>query len=241
MSDVVEGRNAVFELLTSGGAISEVLLADGMRPDERLDQIVQRAQQVGVPVRRVPRRELDTLSVRGAHQGVVAKVPDFEYAELHDVLTDEDDSLVIVLDHVTDPQNLGAIIRSAEALGAHGVVIPKARAASIGPAAIKASAGATAHLPVARVPNIARALDQLKKAGYWAAGASERGDQTSWDGRPGGKLALVLGAEGVGLSRLVEESCDLLVRIPLSGRTPSLNVTQAATILAYEWTRGRTP
>lgn len=239
MSGIVEGRNPVLESLLAGTAVEEVLIAHGVRPDGTLDRIREAAAVSNVTVREVPRAELDELSARGAHQGVVARVGTFAYAGLDDVVDHEGPSLLIVLDHVTDPGNLGAVVRSAEALGASGVVIPKARAAEITPIAMKASAGAAAHLPIVRVSNITQALVALKDAGYWVAGASEHASQPLPLARLDDRLVLVLGAEGTGLSRLVEKSCDFLVRIPLSGRTSSLNVAQAATVLAYEWSRRR--
>lgn len=240
MGDVIEGRNAVLEALRAGGTVRELLIARGLQDNRVLREIGELAARDDVPVREVDRHELDELSARGAHQGVVGVVGEFSYARLGEVVRaigERSPSLVIVLDHVTDPGNLGAVIRSAEALGADAVVIPKARAASVGPVVVKAAAGATAHLPIALVPNIARALAELKQAGFWVAGASERAEEPAWDAALHGRLVLVLGAEGAGLSRLVEEACDFLVRIPLAGKTGSLNVAQAATVLAYEWAR----
>ena len=240
MSEVVEGRNAVLETLRWGAGVREVMISRGAKPHRSLEEIERLAGAAGIAVRRVSREELDRISARGAHQGVVAIGEPFGYATLEDVVAragDRDRSLVLVLDHVTDPGNLGAVIRSAEALGADGVVIPKARAATVGAVALKTSAGAASHLPVARVANVARAVEELKSHGFWAAGASESAGQPVWDARLDGRIALVLGAEGAGLSRVVEGACDFLVSVPLTGRTASLNVAQAATVLAYEWSR----
>lgn len=240
MSEIIEGRNAVLEALRSGARLERILLASGTKPNPALDEIVKRAGDAGVPVQQAPRQELDRRSARGAHQGVMAFGPAFEYAELEDVLRaarEKKRSLLVLLDHVTDPGNLGAVIRSVEVAGGDAVLIPHDRAASIGPVSHKASAGATAYLPVAQVGNIAQALEALKAAGYWIAGADERGESTLWEAPLDGRLALVLGAEGAGLARLVRERCDFLVSIPVAGHVSSLNVAQAATLLAFEWVR----
>lgn len=240
MPETIEGRNAVLEALRSGVSLRRILLAEGLKPNPAVEEIRRRAADAAVEVREVPRHVLDRESVRGAHQGVMAEAEPFRYADIADVVrTHRDDarSLVVVLDHITDPGNLGAIIRSVEVAGGHAVVIPKERSASIGPVAHKASAGATAYLPVAQVSNIANTLGQLQDQGYWVAGADERGEQTLWDAPLEGRIALVLGAEGSGLSRLTRERCDFLVSIPVGGRVSSLNVAQAASVFAFEWVR----
>lgn len=240
MSDLIEGRNAVLEALRSGMRLEGVTIADGLRQDAAVDEIRRLAAAAGVPVRSAAREKLDRQSARGAHQGVMAVAAPFRYADLGEVLSSaqgRERSLVVVLDHVTDPGNLGAVIRSVEVAGGDAVVIPKDRAASIGPVAHKASAGATAHLPVVQVGNIARALGDLKDAGYWVAGADERGEQDLWRAPLNGRLVLVLGAEGSGLARLTRDRCDFLVRIPVAGSVSSLNVAQATSVLAFEWVR----
>lgn len=239
MAEIIEGRNAVLEALRSGAQLERVVFARGMKPNPALDEIRRLAASAGVEVEERPREALDRLSARGAHQGVAAFARPFEYAQLPEVLAAApgDHSLVVVLDHVTDPGNLGAIIRSVEVAGGDAVVIPRERAASIGPVAHKASAGATAHLPVVRVTNVVAALEELKAAGYWVAGADERGKESLWEAPLEGRIALVLGAEGSGLSRLTRERCDFLVSIPVAGAVSSLNVAQAASVLAFEWVR----
>lgn len=240
MAETIEGRNAVLEALRSGVRLERVMLAAGLKPNAAVDEIRQRATAAGIELREVPRQALDRQSVRGAHQGVLALAEPFRYAELEEVLRtarEQERSLVVVLDHVTDPGNLGAIVRSVEVAGGTAVMIPKDRAASVGPVAHKASAGATAHLPIVQVSNVARALELLKEAGYWVAGADERGDSTLWAAPLDGRLVLVLGAEGAGLSRLTRERCDFLVSIPVAGHVSSLNVAQAASVLAFEWVR----
>ena len=240
MFEVIEGRNAVLESLRSGVTLTRVLIAEGTRPNAAIEEIRRLAAEAGVPVITVPRRELDDRSVRGAHQGVVAEASAFRYAVLDDVLRatrERERALVAVLDHVTDPGNLGAVIRTVEVAGGDAVVLPRERAASVGPIVHKASAGATAYLPVVQVPNVAQALETLKRAGFWVAGADERAPEDLWHAPIAGRLALVLGAEGAGLARLTRERCDFLVSIPVVGRVPSLNVAQAASILAFEWVR----
>lgn len=238
---LIEGRNAVAEALRAGLPLKRITLADGLKPDRAIDEIVRRAGEAGVRVDRVPRRKLDELSDRGNHQGVVAEAAPFRYAELGRVLktVPEGPALVIVLDHVTDPGNFGAIVRTAEVVGAAAVVVAARRSASVTGSAWKAAAGAFAHVPVAQVPNLVAALDRLKEAGFWVAGASERAEQTIWEAPLDGRIVLVMGSEGEGLARLTAERCDFLVSLPQAGRVGSLNVAQATTAIAYEWMRRR--
>ncbi len=243
---LLEGKHAVLEALRFGTPLIEIICAKTERSeasraaDKMLAEIERRAQQAKVRIVWLPKQTLDAQSERGAHQGIMAKARPFVYTPLSKVLQaakNRDNALVIVLDHVTDPGNLGAIARSAEVVGALGLVVARNRAASITPAAHKAAAGALNMLPVSQENNIVRALDFLKKEGFWVAGASEKAEQVAWDAKLTGKIALVMGAEGAGLSRLVEESCDFLVRLPQQGKIDSLNVAQATTALAYEYLR----
>jgi 23S rRNA (guanosine2251-2'-O)-methyltransferase len=220
--------------------LKRILIAEGTKPDRALDEITRRAGQRKIPVESVPRRELDRLSERGAHQGVVTEAAPFRYAALADVLRKtqgHERSLVIALDHVTDPGNLGAVARTAEVVGAACVLVQKRRSAAVTAAAWKSAAGALAHVPVAQEPNLVRALESLKSAGYWVAGASEHATQSVWEAPLEGRIVLVMGSEGEGLSRLTLETCDFLVSLPQAGRVGSLNVAQATTALAYEWLR----
>lgn len=238
--DRVEGRNAVTELFASGRAVVRVHLLDGHRSDDALARIETEARGRGIPVVTASRRELDRLSERGAHQGVVAEVAPFAYADLDDVLArtaGRPASLLVALDHVTDPGNLGAVVRTAGVVGADAVIVPKDRAAAMTPSALKAAAGAAEHIAICREPNLVRALERCKEAGYWVAGASEHAEELAWDAPLEGRLVLVLGAEGTGLARLTERACDLLVRLPVHGPVGSLNVSAAAAVLAYEWLR----
>lgn len=241
MADRVEGRHAVEELLRSGRRVLSVHVLDSPGKDGApLDRIVRLAVEAGVPVQRVGRHELDRESERGAHQGVIAVAESFRYTPLAALLqasVGASSSLLFALDHVTDPGNLGAVVRTADVVGAAGVLVAKDRAAEMTASACKAAAGAAESVPVAREPNIARALEQCKEAGYWIAGASEHADTLAWDAPLEGRLVLVLGAEGSGLSRLVERTCDMLVRLPVVGRVGSLNVSNAAAVLAFEWLR----
>ncbi|WP_375378031.1 23S rRNA (guanosine(2251)-2'-O)-methyltransferase RlmB [Thermophilibacter sp. ET337] len=238
--DLIEGRRAVEEALACGMPLRSALVQErsGER-DQALEKIAARLGEAGVPVERVPRGRLDALSSHGAHQGVVVRTRPFEYASLSEVIAaaGEGPALVVVLDHVTDQGNFGAIVRTAEVVGAAGVVVAKARAASVGVGAYKTSAGAVMHLPIAQVPNLARAIEELQAAGFWACAATEHAEQDVWHAPFAGRLALVMGSEGEGISRLVAEKCDFSCRLPQRGRVESLNVAQATTVLCYEWLR----
>lgn len=207
--------------------------------DRSLEELVSRMEAAGIPVEEVPRERLDLLSSHGAHQGVALEVRPFEYASLGSIVkrAGEGDALVVVLDHVTDEGNFGAIVRSAEVVGAAGVVIPKARSARVGTAAYKTSAGAVLHVPIAQVSNLAQALDTLKEHGFWVGAATEHAREDVWHAPMGGRLCLVMGSEGAGISQLVRKKCDFGCRLPQRGVVESLNVAQATTVLCYEWLR----
>jgi 23S rRNA (guanosine2251-2'-O)-methyltransferase len=236
----IEGRNAVIEALRAGVPLSGVTIAEGTKPDRGLDEIIRRAAEAGITVKRAPKRVLDAKSERGAHQGVIADAKPYRFASLDAVLkraAERPASLIIALDHVTDPGNLGAIVRTAEVVGADGVLVAKRRSAAVTAAAYKSSAGALAHVLLAQEANLAHSLELCKQAGYWIAGASEHAKQTAWQAPLDGRIVLVMGSEGEGLARLTEERCDFLVRLPQAGKVGSLNVAQAATALSYEWLR----
>lgn len=239
---VVEGKNAVLEALKGDRVVREVLLAAGARRDDRLDEIWNLAAERGITIRTVNRRELDTMSVRGAHQGVVARLQPFRFKDLAEVIDDlgaSEGVLVVVADGVTDPQNLGAMIRTSEAAGAAALIVGKHRSARITAATVKAAAGATEHLPIIRATNIAAALDALKTAGFWVFGTDDKAETDLWDVDLAGRAALVFGSEGSGLGRLVRERCDFLVKIPVLGRVGSLNVSAATAVAVYEAVRQR--
>ena len=212
--------------------------------DPALNRLIDKLRKSGIEVTPVPRSELDRISVssgsHGAHQGIVCEVPDYRYADLAAVAASgaaKDSALILVLDHITDEGNLGAIIRTAEVVGAEGVVIPAKRAAQVTSGVYKTSAGAALHIPIVRVGNVVGALESLKRAGFWVAGASERAQVDIWHAPLSGRICLVMGSEGDGISRLVSEACDFHVALPQRGRVGSLNVAQATTAIAYEWMR----
>ncbi len=238
----IEGRNPVLEAFRSGRTVEKILIARTSREGSILE-IIQKAKERGVVVQEVDRRRLDELSMtNGAHQGVIAFVTPYSYVEVEDILKQasakNEPPFIIILDEITDPHNLGSIIRTAECCGAHGIIIPKRRAVGLTPAAIKASAGAIEFMSVAKVTNISDTIDKLKDHGIWVVGADMEGDlYTSKDLT--GPIALVIGSEGKGLGRLVKQKCDFLIRIPLKGRISSLNASVAAGVLMYETARQR--
>lgn len=241
-NDIIEGRNAVQEALRAGRAIDKLYIARG-DGDRALGHIAGLARERGITVSDCDRRKLDAMSVTKAHQGVIAVCALREYARLDDILSVAEGRgeapFVIVCDEISDPHNLGAIIRSAECVGAHGVIIPKHRSAGLTAVVGKTSAGAAEHMAVARVPSIAAALDELKRRGLWVYGAAAEGSSGMWQTELTGPIALVIGSEGEGLGRLVRERCDFLVSIPLRGRVSSLNASTAAAVLMYEILRQR--
>lgn len=232
------GRHAVLEALRAGRPVSRILVARTAHGPGPLRDILDTARQRGIPVQPVDARRLDDLAHGVSHQGVAALTAAQPLVDLDDLLdvarARGEAPLLIVLDGVEDPHNLGAVIRTAEAAGAHGVVVPRRRAAGLTPAVARAAAGATAYLAVAGVGNIAQALERLKAAGVWVVGADPGAAEPYDDGSLAPPAALVIGAEGRGLHRLVRERCDRLVRIPLRGHVQSLNVSVAAALLVYE-------
>ena len=239
-SDLIEGRRAVEEALATGMPLKSAMVSvpAGER-DAALERIIIQLEDAGVEVERVPRARLDSISSHGAHQGIVVRTKPFAYADLSEIIrrAGKGNALVIVLDHVTDEGNFGAIVRTAEVVGAAGVVIANARSASVGVGAYKTSAGAVLHIPIAQASNLARAVDDLKAAGFWACASTEHAAQNVWDAPLAGRVALVMGSEGEGISRLVLEKCDFAAKLPQRGRVESLNVAQATTVMCYEWLR----
>jgi 23S rRNA (guanosine2251-2'-O)-methyltransferase len=243
-ADWVIGRNPVLEAFQAGIPIRRAYVADGLERDDRLREIFKFAAENGIPLLQATRTELDRLTGGGVHQGVALQLPPFEYADAEDVLADALDAetapVVVACDSITDPRNLGAIIRSAAAFGAHGVIIPERRSAQLTAAAWKTSAGAAARVPVAQVTNLNRALKQYANAGFTVVGLAGEAE-TDVSGFPGidGPVLLVVGSEGDGLSRLVRENCDVLVTIPISSAVESLNASVATSIALYEVSRSR--
>lgn len=244
MAEYIEGKRPVVEALSRRIPIEIVLMADGLKSDSLTQTVERKCRQAGIPVKKVPRRELDEKSERGSHQGVMARAKPYAYAGIGEIIDlgerrfqDTGRALVVVLDHLTDAGNLGAIARSAEIVGASGIVIPNKRSAHVTAATYKSSAGAISNVKVAQVANLAATLDRLKDGGYWVAGASERGNVPLWESNLKGRIALVMGAEGEGLSARTQGKCDFLVALPQVGEIASLNVAQASTALMYEWLR----
>ena len=236
---IVYGVNAVREAVESGQALERVAIARG-RHGERLQEIVEACRRRNIPVRFVEREELDRLAGDVRHQGVVALTGAQSYRRLEDLLTSaKKPGLLVALDGVEDPRNLGAILRTAHCAGADGVIIPERRAAGLSDTVAKTSAGATAYLPVARVTNLGRALDELKEAAYWIVGLEEKAEQSYDQVDLKDSIVLVLGGEGRGLHELIRKKCDFLVSIPTFGKISSLNVSVAAGIVLYEVVRQR--
>lgn len=242
---VLYGVNPVRELLRAGGGgIAELWLAEGTARGAAFGELERLGREAGAKVRHAPRPKLERLAGTDRHQGIVAVVADFRYAEVEDLLAAAAASgratLLVGLDGVEDPQNLGAIIRSAHALGAHGVVIPKDRAAGVTAAVAKASAGAIERCPVARVTNMSKAIEGLKEAGIWSVALVADAERSLAEVDLRGPIALVLGSEGEGLRPLVRRTCDLAARIPMKGEVESLSVAAAAAVALYEAARQRT-
>lgn len=245
---IIIGRRATFEALKSGMPLTRVIVYDGVERDSSIEDVLKRAERAHVRVEFLPKKAFEAAcgNVEGhASQGVAADAPPFPYVGMHDVIAAANaraekgakDALVVVCDHITDAGNLGAIVRSAESVGASGVVIPNARSAQVTAATYKTSAGAVAHVPIARVPNLKRALQELKDAGFWVVGATEHAEDLLWDTDMTGRMALVMGNEHDGISELVLKNCDLACRLPQEGAISSLNVAQASTVFMYEWLR----
>ena len=245
MSRFLYGVNPVLEALkVHPNEVVRVLLERGKegRRSQGADRVAHAAAQAGVRVEDVRQGDLTHRSRSGVHQGVGAELADFRYAELDDLLAGfRGPALLLVLDGVTDPQNLGALVRSAYALGAHGVVLPKDRAAGVTPAAFKAAAGALEHCPVARVTNLSRALERIKEQGIWTVALAAEADRELSAFDLTLPTALVLGSEGAGVRPLVRKTCDHLARIPMAGQVGSLNVAAAGAVALYEIARQRLP
>ena len=239
---MIEGRNAVTEAIRSGRTINKVFLADG-DTDRALGRLAAMAKDAGAVVVRIDRRKLNEMSPTGAHQGIIASVAAHEYATIDDLLAAAESKgeapLLVVCDELSDPHNLGAILRTAECAGAHGVIIPKRRSVGLTAVVGKASAGAIEYMPVARVSNIAATLRELKKRGVWIFGTAAEGATALYEADLTLPAAIVIGNEGVGMSRIVAEQCDFKVSIPMKGRISSLNASAAAAILLYEAVRQR--
>ena len=238
---IIEGRNAVLEAFRAGKTIDKLFVLDGCQ-DGPVKSILREAKKTDTIINFVDKERLDRLANSGHHQGVVAQAAAYEYAEVEDILNAAKEKgeapFIFILDEIEDPHNLGAIIRTANLCGAHGVIIPKRRAVGLTATVAKTSAGAVNYTPVAKVTNIAKTIEELKKVGMWFVCADMDG-QTMYDLNLTGPIGLVIGNEGAGVSRLVKEKCDFTASIPMKGDIDSLNASVAAGVLAYEIVRQR--
>jgi 23S rRNA (guanosine2251-2'-O)-methyltransferase len=242
-NDYIIGKNPVMEALRSERDINKILIAESSQRGQ-MQQLIQLAKEANVIVQFVPKKKIDQISDEN-HQGVLAYVAAYQYAEMDDLFAaaekKNESPFFLLLDEIEDPHNLGSIMRTADAVGAHGIIIPKRRAVGLTATVAKASTGAIEHIPVVRVTNMARTIDELKERGIWIAGtdASAKQDYRHFDGTL--PLGLVIGSEGKGMGRLVREKCDFLINLPMAGKVTSLNASVAAALLMYEVYRRRHP
>ena len=241
MSDKIIGRNPVAEAIKSGREIDKIMVKKG-EIEGSLRPIIKKARDMGIPVIEADKNKLDQISEGGNHQGVIAYAAAHDYASIDDIFKKAEEKgeppFIVILDKITDPHNFGSIIRTANCAGAHGIIIPKRGSVGLNEVVAKTSAGAIEYVPVCKVTNIAQTIDILKERGVWVAGAEAGGD-TMYKTDLSGSMALVIGSEGEGISRLVKEKCDFLVEIPMFGDVNSLNASVAAAVLMYEVVRRR--
>lgn len=241
-SDKIEGRNPVLEALKAEREMDKILIAKGAEQGS-VQKIIGAAKERGIPIQYVERQKLDQLSQSHSHQGIIAFVAAYRYAEVEDILDKAaqkgEAPFIVILDEITDPHNLGSILRTANAAGVHGVIIPKRRAVGLTAVVAKTSAGAIEYVPVAKVSNLAQTIDTLKDKGLWVVGADMDGQNTYYEQDLTGNTALVIGSEGQGIGRLIKEKCDFIVRIPMKGQLSSLNASVAASLMMYEVMRQR--
>lgn len=241
MTEMIEGRNAVLEAFRSGKCVDKLFILDGCQ-DGPVRTIAREARKHDTIVKFVPKERLDSMSATGAHQGVIAQVAAYDYSTVEDILKKAEDKgeapFIILLDNIEDPHNLGAIIRTANLAGAHGVIIPKHRAVGLTATVAKTSAGALNYTPVAKVANLGQTIDELKEKGIWFVCADMDGE-VMYRQNLTGPIGLVIGNEGNGVSRLVKEKCDFTTAIPMNGDIDSLNASVAAGVLAFEIVRQR--
>lgn len=242
-NDYIVGKNAVIEALKSERDVNKILIAEGSQKGQ-MQVVIGLAKNANVLVQFVPKKKLDTI-VDANHQGVVAQVAAYQYAEIDDLFAlaekRNEAPFFMLLDEIEDPHNLGSIMRTADAVGAHGIIIPRRRAVGLTATVAKASTGAIEHIPVVRVTNMARTIDELKERGVWIAGTDAKGkeDYRRFDGTM--PLGLVIGSEGKGMGRLIRDKCDFLIQLPMAGAVTSLNASVAAALLMYEVYRKRHP
>lgn len=242
LSDQIEGRNSVIELLESDRDINKILIAKGERHGS-INKIISIAKQRKIVIAEVERQKLNAISKTDNHQGVIAIVPPFNYSSVDDILNEakqkKEDSFILILDGIEDPHNLGSIIRTAETAGVHGVIIPKRRAASVNTTVSKVSSGAVEHVKIARVNNLNETIKYLKEQGLWICGTDGEAKTYYYNQDLKGPIAIVIGSEGFGMSKLVKENCDFLVKIPMKGKITSLNASVSAGIVTYEVVKQR--
>lgn len=242
-NELVVGRNPVVECLKTKVPAQTLYVVEGTQNDDRLSEAVQLCRARSIPTVEVPKHEMDRMTGNGMHQGIGLLIPPFEYADVEDLIDDVasrgEDGLIVCLDNITDPRNLGAVIRSVAAFGGHGVVVPERRSASVTAVAWRTSAGTAARLPVAKATNMTRTLKRFQQAGYQVVGLDAGGDHTldTYDGT--GPVVIVVGSEGKGMSRLVRETCDSVMSIPMVGWVESLNASVAAGVVLSEFARQR--
>ena len=240
--DQIEGRNSVIELLESDRDINKLYIAKGEKHGS-INKIISMAKQKRIVIAEVEKQKLNTMSQTGNHQGVIAIVPPFDYVEVEDILEyakeKNEDPFILILDGIEDPHNLGSIIRTAETAGVHGIIIPKRRAVGVNATVSKSSAGAVEHMKITRVNNINETIRFLKEEGIWIVGTDGDAKTVYYDQDLKGSIAIVIGSEGFGMSKLVKENCDFLVKIPMSGKITSLNASVSAGIVIYEAVKQR--
>lgn len=237
MARKIEGRNAVYEFLQTEKMVYELFVAIGVKRDS-IKNILQIANDRSIKISFIEKEGVDNIATVDNHQGIVALVEDYQYAHFDTTIDSiEGNGFVLICDNLKDPHNLGAILRSADATGVDAVIIPKDRSVEITPTVTKVSVGATEHIPVIKVTNISRSIEELKEKGYWITAADMDGDRPFFESDLKGNVAIVIGSEGEGIRRLVKEKCDFVVNIPMKGRIQSLNASVAASILMYEVVR----
>ena len=235
--DIVQGRNAVLELLNSDRDINKIYLQRGEKHGS-INEIIKLAKNKKIVLVEVDKNKLDELSNGGNHQGIIAVVPPFNYCEVEDILEEtkqkNEEPFIVILDGIEDPHNLGSIIRTAETAGVHGIIIPKRRAAGVNATSSKVACGAVEHMKIARVNNLVETIRSLKENGIWVYGTEMHGEKEYYNENLKGAIAIVIGNEGSGMSRIVKENCDVLLRIPMKGKINSLNASVSAGIVIYE-------
>ncbi len=238
----IEGRNPVKEALKSGRTIEKIMVSKGELSGS-IREVLGIARDKNLIIQQVDRKKLDEISLTHSHQGIIAIGSAHTYVEVEDILArakeKQEDGFIVILDEITDPHNLGSILRSADACGVHGVIIPKRRSVGLTPIVAKSSAGAIEYMPVAKVTNIGQTIEQLKKEGYWIAGGEVSGEKYYFEEDLKGPIAIVIGSEGKGVSRLIKEKCDFLLKIPMMGNVSSLNAAIAGAIIMCEVRRQR--